>query len=61
MKFPSEIRCILDVHNIDEMDFSINYLFNVTNGDSKCLIVKCRSHIKEGVLNEKNWLGKNVS
>ena len=28
--FPSENRCILDVHHIDERNYSINYLFNMT-------------------------------
>ena len=29
-QFPSEKGCILDVHNINERKFSINYLFNMT-------------------------------
>ena len=29
-QFPSENGCILDVHNIDERNSSINYLFNMT-------------------------------
>ena len=29
-QFPSENGCILDVHNIDEWNFSINNLFNMT-------------------------------
>ena len=49
--FPNENECILDVHNIHEIVFSINYVFNMTNGDSKCRILECRSRIKEGVLN----------
>jgi hypothetical protein len=27
---PSDSGCILDVHNIDERSFSINYLFDLT-------------------------------
>jgi hypothetical protein len=30
IKFLSENGYILDVHNIDEKNFSINYLFNMT-------------------------------
>ena len=30
-QFPSENGCILDVHNLDEGNFSINYVFNMTN------------------------------
>ena len=30
MEFPSENGCVLDVHNIDERNFSINYLFDMT-------------------------------
>ena len=29
-QFPNENGCILDEHNIDEKNFSISYLFNLT-------------------------------
>ena len=55
MKFPSENGCILDVHNRDGRNFNINYLFDMTNEDSKCRIIKCLSRIKEGVLIVKKF------
>ena len=39
-KFPSENGGMLDVHNIDERNFRINYLFNMT---TKILIVALSS------------------
>ena len=43
----------LYVHNIDERNFSINYLLVLQNGDSKCRMIECCSRIKEGVLIKK--------
>ena len=54
MKFPSENEYILDVHNIDENISSMNYLFSMTNGDSKCRIIECRGRIKKKVLDLKS-------
>ena len=44
--FPGEIGCILNVHNKDERNSSINYLFNKTNEDFRYRIIECRSRIK---------------
>ena len=49
----------LDVLNIDENNFSIDYLLIWQNGDAKCHIIEC-SRIKEGVYELKNLVAQNV-
>jgi hypothetical protein len=51
VKFPGENECTLDVHNIDERKFSINFLFAMTKKEIlNAGIIECCSPMKEGVL-----------
>ena len=51
MKFPSEKGCIFNLHNIDERNFSMNHLLNMTKQEVPRHIINFGIHIKEGVLN----------